>query len=44
VLPAFPSWGLRQCIDPEITSDMIAAEYQETLDDVLSNIEDGFRT
>jgi hypothetical protein len=42
VLPAFPSWGLRQPIDPEITSDMIAAEYQETLD--LSNIEDGFRT
>jgi hypothetical protein len=26
------------------TSDMIAAEYQEALEDVLSNIEAGFRT
>jgi cobalamin biosynthesis protein CbiG len=29
---------------PPATSDMIAAEYQEALEDVLSNIEAGFHT
>ena len=28
---------------PPATSDMVAAEYQEALEDVLSNIEAGFR-